>query len=120
MIVVMYSTLEHVISNRPSNKTVDSDSWYCRRGGKRSEEVGMLQNVHRNLVDWVFFVDLLRASRYSCFSDIGTTSKMRGKICSSVRVGGATAGACSIGALTSAIISAQSHSQNDGHTDRRC
>ncbi|GKA02349.1 hypothetical protein Tco_0675014 [Tanacetum coccineum] len=29
------------------------DSWYCRRGGKRSEEVGLLQNVHRNLVDWV-------------------------------------------------------------------
>ncbi|GJZ41972.1 hypothetical protein Tco_0588858 [Tanacetum coccineum] len=27
------------------------DSWYCRRGGKRSEEVGLLQNVHRNLVD---------------------------------------------------------------------
>ncbi|GJW68027.1 hypothetical protein Tco_0122451 [Tanacetum coccineum] len=29
------------------------DSLYCRRGGKRSEKVGMLQNVHRNLVDWV-------------------------------------------------------------------
>ncbi|GJW42186.1 hypothetical protein Tco_0070985 [Tanacetum coccineum] len=29
------------------------DSWYCRRGGKRSEEVGMLQNVYHNLVDWV-------------------------------------------------------------------
>ncbi|GJV31692.1 hypothetical protein Tco_1392092 [Tanacetum coccineum] len=27
------------------------DNWYCRRGGKRSEEVGLLQNVHRNLVD---------------------------------------------------------------------
>ncbi|GKG44507.1 hypothetical protein Tco_0485945, partial [Tanacetum coccineum] len=32
---------------------------------------------------------------------------MRGKICSSVRVGGAIAGACSIGALTSAIAGAQ-------------
>ncbi|GJQ92887.1 hypothetical protein Tco_0004026 [Tanacetum coccineum] len=61
------------------------DSWYCRRGGKRSEEVGLLQNI-----------------------------------CSSVRVGVATASACSTGALTSAILSAQSHSQNDGHTDRRC
>ncbi|GJU01779.1 hypothetical protein Tco_1112117 [Tanacetum coccineum] len=29
------------------------DSWYCRRGGKRSEEVGVFQNVHRNLVNWV-------------------------------------------------------------------
>ncbi|GKE22064.1 hypothetical protein Tco_1433576, partial [Tanacetum coccineum] len=29
------------------------DSWYCQRGGKRSKEVGLLQNVHRNLVDWV-------------------------------------------------------------------
>ncbi|GKE11449.1 hypothetical protein Tco_1415000, partial [Tanacetum coccineum] len=32
---------------------LNKDSWYYRRGGKRSEEVGMLQNVHRNLVDWV-------------------------------------------------------------------
>ncbi|GJU82773.1 hypothetical protein Tco_1285138 [Tanacetum coccineum] len=29
------------------------DSWYCRRGGKCSEEVGLLQNVHRNLCEWV-------------------------------------------------------------------
>ncbi|GKA00606.1 hypothetical protein Tco_0673156, partial [Tanacetum coccineum] len=29
------------------------DSWYCRRGGKRSKDVGLLQNVHCNLVDWV-------------------------------------------------------------------
>ncbi|GJX84934.1 hypothetical protein Tco_0335708 [Tanacetum coccineum] len=59
-------------------------------GGKRSEEVGMLQNVHRNLVDWVAFAS-----------------------------GWSQAGACSTGALTSAIISAQSHSQNDGHIDRK-
>ncbi|GJR20534.1 hypothetical protein Tco_0969061 [Tanacetum coccineum] len=72
----------------------------------------MIQNPFRDLVvDWRV-VKRITGSMSSCLQCQQSNHWMR--------VGGATAGACSTRALTSAIISAQSHSQNDGHTDRRC
>ncbi|GKF72381.1 hypothetical protein Tco_0208495 [Tanacetum coccineum] len=61
----------------------------------------------------------LSTSKYQLLFPTGT-HLLRGRICSSVGVGGAIAGACSAGALTltSAIVSAQSHSLEDVYTEK--
>ncbi|GKB33859.1 hypothetical protein Tco_0873260 [Tanacetum coccineum] len=50
--LTLVTPVDSVIANSIP-ELLNIDSWYCRRGGKRSEEVAMFQNVHRNLVDWV-------------------------------------------------------------------
>ncbi|GKC57314.1 hypothetical protein Tco_1084912, partial [Tanacetum coccineum] len=50
--LTLVTTVGSVIANSIP-ELLNIDSWYCRRGGKCSEEVSMLQNVHHNLVDWV-------------------------------------------------------------------
>ncbi|GJR05922.1 hypothetical protein Tco_0528906 [Tanacetum coccineum] len=69
------------------------DSWYCRRGGKHSEEVGMLSECPPQSCRLGCFVTF-NIPYNSCFPLIGTPSNARSRFVHQYD-GGAQQGACS-------------------------